>query len=125
MKRGFIILTMSIISLIALAQEKEENYTSYVIVSYNESMDNEHFTVNIDDGKKLDYYRDENGKKAYFRTPAAALTYFQSLGWELCNIDTSPKDGGLAHNYITFWVFKRKVSELEYNRIVNNALIKR
>ena len=113
---------MVCVSLLCNAQNKEKEYCTYVIISYTESIDNKDFTVNIDDGTKIDYFRDEKGQKAHFRTPAAAFAYFESLGWELCNIGTSPKGGD---DYLTFWVFKRKVSKEEYDNIVNNALRKK
>ena len=68
--------------------------------------------------------QDEKGKKAHFRTPAAALEYFESLGWELCNIGTSPKDEGFAHPYLTYWIFKRKVSKEQKDDVIKNALMK-
>lgn len=117
MKRYCLFMMMSVLSLMASAQDNEKQQSCYVIISYTENMDNTDFTVNIDDGIKIDYYKDENGKKAHFRTPAAALAYFESLGWELCNIGTSP-------SHLTYWVFKRKVSKEEYENIIKNALKK-
>lgn len=124
MKRYCLFLMMSVLSLMASAQDNEKQQSCYVIISYTGSMDNRNFTVNIDDGTHIDYLKDEKGKKAHFRTPAAALAYFESLGWELCNIGTSPKDEGLAHPYLTYWIFKRKVSKEERENIIKNALIK-
>ena len=117
MRKGFLFLIMCI-SLVSYAQEKEEDFSVYVVLSYSAGIDNEDFTINIDDGNAIDYYRDENGKKAHFNTPAAALTYFKSLGWELVTLNTdniSP---------LTYWVFKKPVSKEEYDKVVKNALKK-
>ena len=115
---------MSVLSLMATAQDNEKQQSCYVIISYTGSMDNRDFTVNIDDGTHIDYLRDENGKKAHFRTPAAALEYFESLGWELYNIGTSPKEDGAGHPYLTYWIFKRKVSKEQKDDVIKNALMK-
>ena len=123
--KNFLLLITMCVSLSCNAQNKEKEYSTYVIISYNESIDNKDFTVNIDDGTKIDYLKDDNGKKVQFRTPAAALAYFESLGWELCSIGTSPKDGGTFHAYLSYWVFKRKVSKEDYDNVVNNALRKK
>lgn len=109
-------MMMIVLSLMASAQDNEKQQSCYVIISYTGSMDNRDFTVNIDDGTHIDYLKDEKGKKAHFRTPAAALEYFESLGWELCNIGTSPKEN------VTYWIFKRKVSKEEKDNIIKNAL---
>lgn len=115
-----LILTLLFITSFCYAQEKEKDFGIYVIISYSDSYDNTNFTVNIDDGKSVDYYRDEKGKKVSFRTVAAALTYFESLGWTLCKAGSSLKGGGS----FTFWLFKKPVSKEEYEEYVNNAIKK-
>ena len=116
--RKVILFLMMCISLESYAQKKVEDCRIYVVLSYSAGIDNEDFTINIDDGNTIDYYRDENGKKAHFKTPAAALTYFKSLSWELVTLNTdniSP---------LTYWVFKKPVSKEEYDKVVKNALKK-
>lgn len=102
------------------AQEKILEYSAYVVVSFEEHMDNYNFTVNIDDGKNITTVKDEKGKKRRFRTAAAALTYFDSLGWKLCHVGVSKKD----NDDFTYWIFKKPVSKEEYYDIVNNAIEK-
>ena len=98
-------------------QRKLENLEANAIDAFDKQVKVKKVTVdNIDDGNTIDYYRDNNGKKAHFKTPAAALTYFKSLGWELVSLGTdniSP---------LTYWVFKKPVSKEEYDKIVNNAI---
>jgi len=113
------------VNVVCMAQnENNDNPYKYIIVSYTESIDNQDFTVNIDDGTKIDYFKNEEGKKVHFRTPAAALTYFESLGWSLCSVGTSPKDNAFAHNYLTFWIFKKPITKEEREKIINYAIMK-
>ena len=102
------------------AQEKNTEFSVYVVVSFEEHMDNYNFTINIDDGKTISMIKDEKGKKVRFRTSAAALTYFESLGWKFCNVGVSKKD----NDDFTYWIFKKPVSKEEYFDIVNNAIEK-
>ena len=41
------------------------------------------FKVDLDDGKSIEKLKDGKGNKIKFNTPAAALMYLYSLGWEL------------------------------------------
>ena len=68
--------------LMAKAQETKQYYI-YNIVNFEGSLKNEGFKVTVDNGKTIDKLRDENGKRIIFTTPAGALMYFTSKGWEL------------------------------------------
>ena len=68
--------------LMSKAQETKQYYI-YNIVNFEGSLKNEGFKVTVDNGKTIDKLRDENGKRIVFTTPAGALMYFTSKGWEL------------------------------------------
>lgn len=115
-------LLMLLLSLMANAQDNEDKkYYKYTIVSYTESMDNDDFTVKIDDGLTIDYFRGSNKQKFHVSTPAAALLYFESLGWQLVQIGVTPKEQG-AVPYLTYWVFKCPCSKEEYDKVIQNAV---
>ncbi len=121
MKKLLLFSVLLCVHIACIAQnekEKNGNYYQYFIVSYAESIDNKDFTVNIDDGETIDYSRNEDGKKAHFRTPAAALLYFESKGWELVTVGTSPKGGG---DFLTYWIFKKACSKEEYDKKIVGA----
>lgn len=119
MNRLLLLIIAVFFSLNSNAQEACKEYSVYVIVSFEEHMDNTGFTFNIDDGKNVSMVKDENGKKLRLRTPASALTYFESLGWKLCSIEVSKKD----NDDFTYWIFKKPVSKEEYEDMINNAII--
>ena len=55
---------MLLLPLTAIAQDNvEKNYYKYTIVSYTESMDNEDFTVKVDDGLTIEYLKGSEGKR--------------------------------------------------------------
>ena len=121
MKKLFL-LFMLLLSLLANAQDNgEKKFYKYAIVSYTESMDNSDFTVKIDDGLKIDYFRGSNKQKFHVSTPAAALLYFESLGWQLVQIGVAPKEQGTVP-YLTYWVFKCPCSKEEYDKVLQNAV---
>ena len=47
------------------------------------NLSKEGLKVNIDDGKSIERLKDANGDPIKFKTPAAALMYFLSEGWNL------------------------------------------
>lgn len=120
MKKLVLLLLLMCTSLLCNAQERKSEYSVFVIVSFEEQMDNTDFTINIDNGKTVSMLRDENEDKIRFRTPAAALTYFESLGWEFREVGVSKKD----NDDFTFWIFKKPVSREEYFDMVDNAIKK-
>lgn len=118
MKKLLIILFCSLVSMGTFAQSSDKGYYIYKIVSYSEGIDNDDFTLNVDDCDKVEYARDKSGKKIHFKTAAAALTYFESLGWELCHVGTSIRG---KDTFLTYWVFKVKCSKTVYEKVIQNA----
>lgn len=82
MKKVLFLLMIIAMPLFSNAQEAKQYYI-YNIVNFEGSLKNEGFKVTVDNGKTIEKLRDENGKRIVFTTPARALMYFTSKGWEL------------------------------------------
>ena len=67
--------------LLMAAQDKV--YFLYNIVTFDGNFDKEGLKVKVDDGKSVEKLKDANGNRIRFNTPAAALMYFLSKGWEM------------------------------------------
>lgn len=83
MKKSLLLLAMVCLPLFASAQAMEKQYYIYNIVTFSGSLKNEGLMVYLDDGKTIEKLKDSKGNKIKFNTPAAALMYLYSLGWEL------------------------------------------
>ena len=91
---------MICLPLFAFAQTKEQQYYIYNIITFSGSLKNEGFKVDIDDGKKIEKLKDKNGEKMEFKTPAAALMYLYSIGWELYVNGATSEGEMAAHHFV-------------------------
>ena len=100
-------------------QAQEQLYYMYNVVIFPGSMNNGGFDVDIDDGKSIKTLKGKDGKKIKFRTPAAALMYFISEGWELYfKGDTSfPSDLKM-----TYWVIRKPCTKAEFDTAVKEGI---
>ncbi len=100
-------------------QAQEQLYYMYNVVTFPGSMNNGGFDVDIDDGKSIKTLKGKDGKKIKFRTPAAALMYFISEGWELYfKGDTSfPSDLKM-----TYWVIRKPCTKAEFDTAVKEGI---
>ena len=100
-------------------QAQEQLYYMYNVVTFPGSMNNGGFGVDIDDGKSIKTLKGKDGKKIKFRTPAAALMYFISEGWELYfKGDTSfPNDLKM-----TYWVIRKPCTKAEFDTAVKEGI---
>ena len=96
-----------------------QQYYMYNVVTFPGSMNNGGFGVEIDDGKSIKTLKGKDGKKIKFRTPAAALMYFISEGWELYfKGDTSfPNDLKM-----TYWVMRKPCTKAEFDTAVKEGI---
>ena len=96
-----------------------QQYYMYNVVTFPGSMNNGGFDVDIDDGKSIKTLKGKDGKKIKFRTPAAALMYFISEGWELYfKGDTSfPNDLKM-----TYWVIRKPCTKAEFDAAVKEGI---
>lgn len=85
----------------------------YNIISFSGSIHKRGFKAKMDNGRKIKRIKDANGKNLRFRTPAAALTYLASEGWELCQDGVSVKGAGNKSETTTYWVIRKCCTQEE------------
>ena len=133
MKKVFLLSAFMMLPFLASAQAVElpaveqnveqqalgQQYYMYNVVTFPGSMNNGGFGVEIDDGKSIKTLKGKDGKKIKFRTPAAALMYFISEGWELYfKGDTSfPNDLKM-----TYWVIRKPCTKAEFDTAVKEGI---
>lgn len=139
MKKSLLLFALMALPLFAFAQAAEENvveqqavepqveelqveeqqYYMYNVVIISGGMDNEGFGVEIDDGKKIQKLKGEDGKKIKFRTPAAALMYFISEGWELHlkGDAINPND-----SRATYWIIRKPCTKADFDKAVQEGV---
>ena len=133
MKKVFLLSAFMALPFLASAQAVElpaveqaveqqalgQQYYMYNVVTFPGSMNNGGFDVDIDDGKSIKTLKGKDGKKIKFRTPAAALMYFISEGWELYfKGDTSfPSDLKM-----TYWVIRKPCTKAEFDTAVKEGI---
>lgn len=123
MKKALLLLALACLPLFASAQTTEKQYYIYNIVTFSGSLKNEGFKVDLDDGKKILKLRDKNGNKMNFNTPAAALMYLVSEGWELCfnGATNSSYDNNRTS---TYWIIRKPCSKEEFDKAVEGGIRK-
>lgn len=91
-------------------------------------MKNEGFKVDLDNGKTIEKLKDKEGKKMKFKTPAAALMYFTSEGWELY-VNGATSEGAIANGYggsitTTYWIIRKPCTKEEFSKAVEEGIKK-
>ena len=117
---------MICLPLFAFAQTKEQQYYIYNIITFSGSLKNEGFKVDIDDGKKIEKLKDKNGEKMEFKTPAAALMYLYSKGWELY-VNGATSEGEMAAGYgasktTSYWIMRKPCTKEEFYKAVEEGI---
>lgn len=127
MKKVILLLMIIAMPLFSNAQEVKHYYI-YNIVNFDGKLKNEGFKVTVDNCKTIDKLRDENGKRIVFTTPACALMYFTSKGWELYSHGSTTE--GAVYNGIggsdssTYWILRKPCTKEEFDKAVNEAVKK-
>ena len=98
---------------------EEQQYYMYNVVIFAGSMNNEGFDVEIDDGKDIKKLKCKDGKKIKFKTPAAALMYFISEGWELHLKGDASNPNDLK---MTYWVIRKPCTKAEFDKAVKEGI---
>lgn len=129
MKKTLLIFTLMALPLFSFAQVVDKSVVEqpaveqqcymYNIVTFLGGMNNEGFDVDLDDGKRIKTLKGKDGKKVKFRTPAAALMYFISEGWELYveGVTVNPND-----SRTTYWIMRKPCSKAEFYRAVEEGV---
>lgn len=128
MKKALLLLAIVFLPLFASAQTKEKQYYIYNIVTFSGSLKNEGFKVDLDDGKTIEKLKDVKGNKIKFNTPAAALMYLYSLGWELY-VNGATTEGAMyggigASETTSYWVIRKPCTKEEFEKAVENGIRK-
>ena len=129
MKKTLLVFTLMALPLFSFAQVVDKSVVEqpaveqqcymYNIVTFLGGMNNEEFDVDLDDGKRIKTLKGKDGKKVKFRTPAAALMYFISEGWELYveGVTVNPND-----SRTTYWIMRKPCSKAEFDRAVEEGV---
>lgn len=126
MKKALLLWAMMCLPLFAFAQTKEQQYYIYNIITFSGSLKNEGFKVDIDDGKKIEKLKDKNGEKMKFKTPAAALMYLYSIGWELY-VNGATSEGEMAAGFgssetTSYWIMRKPCTKEEFFKAVEEGI---
>lgn len=112
--------------LLMAAQDKV--YFLYNIVTFDSNFDKEGLKVKVDDGKSVEKLKDANGNRIRFNTPAAALMYFLSKGWEMYltggTSSGSSFQGTGASSTTSYLVFRKPCSKEEFEKAVEEGIKK-
>ena len=133
MKKVFLLSAFMMLPFLASAQAVElpaveqnveqqalgQQYYMYNVVTFPGSMNNGGFGVEIDDGKSIKTLKGKDGKKIKFRTPAAALMYFISEGWELYVNDNNTNPNGSTS---TYWIIRKPCTKAEFDAAVQEGI---
>lgn len=126
MRKFILLLFIFAMPLLASAQQEKQTYYIYNIVNFEGKLKNEGFKVTVDDGKTIEKLRDDKGKRIEFTTPAGALMYFISKGWELYTIGSTSEGG--VYNGIggsdtsSYWILRKPCTKEEFEEAVKNSI---
>ena len=81
--KKFLLIYLLFVPLMGFCQSEDKQYYIYNIVSFEGDFTKEDFKVYYDDGIEVKRMRNDKGEKVRFSTPAGALMYFISQGWEM------------------------------------------
>ena len=128
MKKALLLLALISLPLFVSAQTTEKQYYIYNIVTFSGSLKNEGFKVDLDDGKTIEKLKDSKGNKMKFNTPAAALMYLYSLGWELY-VNGATTEGAMyggigASSTTSYWVMRKPCTKEEFEKAVEDGIRK-
>lgn len=128
--KKLVLLFMMFFPLMAYCQTEteKEKYYIYNIVSFVGEFTKENFKVYYDDGKEVKRLRNDKDTKMRFSTPAGALMYFISQGWEMY-LNGSTTQGSAAAGYgasetSSYWILRKPCTKEEFEKAVNEAVKK-
>ena len=123
--KKIIIALILLIPVVGYSQTTQEQYYIYNIVSFEGDFTKEDFKVYYDDGVEVKRLRNEKGEKAKFSTPAGALMYFISQGWEMY-LNGATSRGAVAGGYgssstSSYWILRKPCTKAEFEEAVEKA----
>ena len=124
--RRFLFFALFLFPAIINAQTSEDGkYYLYNIVSFEGEFTKEDFKVYYDDGIEVKRMRNDKGEKVRFSTPAGALMYFISQGWEMY-LNGATSHGATYNGYggsstSSYWILRKPCSKEEFEEAVEKA----
>lgn len=116
------------IPLTLFSQETKDQYYIYNIVSFEGQFTKEDFKVYYDNGLEVKRYRNEKGEKVKFKTPAGALMFFLSQGWEMylngATSEGSSFNGSGGSTTSSYWILRKPCTKEEFEKAVEEAVMK-
>ena len=123
--KKIIVLLLLFFPLMTFSQNSEGKYYLYNIVSFEVDFTKEDFKVYYDDGIEVKRLRNDKGEKARFSTPAGALMYFISQGWEMYLNGATSKgssfQGTGSSQTSSYWILRKPCSKEEFEKAVEAA----
>lgn len=121
-----LLLFLLFIPLSVFSQSDEGKYYLYYIVSFEGNFKKEGVKVEIDNGKEVIKLRDDKGKRIVFKTPAGALMYFFSQGWEMF-LSGATSEGAVYSGYggsetTSYWIFRKPCSKEDFEQAVKESI---
>ena len=124
--KKLLLMLLLFIPLMGFCQSEEKLYYIYNIVSFEGDFTKEDFKVFYDDGVEVKRMRNDKGEKARFSTPAGALMYFISQGWEMY-LNGATSKGSMVGGYgssstSSYWILRKPCSKEEFDNAVKDAV---
>ena len=121
--KKLLLLLLLMLPMMVCAQEDAKKYYIYNIFSFSGNIKNEGLTLRVDNGVSIEKLKDDKGKKVVFRTPAAALMYLISQGWEMY-MSGSTIEGDSAMGYgstdtSSYWIMRKECSKDVFEHAIN------
>lgn len=120
------IVLILLVLMIASVQTKQ--YYLYNIVTFEGDFDKEGVKVKVDDGKTVEKLKDAKGNRIKFNTPAAALTYFLSKGWDMYLTGGTSSDssysGTVSSSTTSYWILRKPCTKEEFDKAVEEGIKK-
>ena len=124
--KKIIFLLLLFFPLMTFSQNSEGKYYLYNIVSFEGDFTKEDFKVYYDDGIEVKRLRNKKDNKMKFTTPAGALMYFLSQGWEMY-LNGATSSGAMAAGYgasttSSYWILRKPCTKEEFEKAVKDAV---
>lgn len=125
--KKLVLILLLFISLVGNAQT-EQKYYIYNIVSFEGEFTKENFKVYYDDGKEVKRLRNTKDDKMRFSTPAGALMYFISQGWEMYISGATSQGASIygtgSSETSSYWILRKPCTKEEFEKAVKEAVKK-
>lgn len=112
--------------LFAYTKTTKENLYIYNIVKLSGNLEKARFNVKLDDGRSVKTFKDSDGRKIKFRTPAALLTYLSSEGWEIYESGSAilgnHYEGKNSHKTESSWIIRKPCTKKELESFLDAGL---